>query len=93
MPVVYEGDDEAPEEGGTRGDLSAGDDSMRVMYEDPGQRDEKRRLMSLLGGSGPDGVKLARETANLSSGVGGGEGSTTTATATKRRTSTRIAGF
>ncbi|KAF9483199.1 hypothetical protein BDN70DRAFT_874071 [Pholiota conissans] len=26
----------------------AGEESMRVMYEDPGQRDEKRRLMSLL---------------------------------------------
>lgn len=39
-------------EGGLMGftmDEQHADESMRVTYEDPGQRDEKRRLMSLLG--------------------------------------------
>ena len=31
-------------------DLSVRDQSMRVMYEDPGQRDEKKRLLRLLKG-------------------------------------------
>ena len=31
-------------------DLSMRDESVRVMYEDPGQRDEKKRLLRLLKG-------------------------------------------
>ena len=34
---------------GVDGEVHPADESMRVMYEDPGERDEKKRLMSLLG--------------------------------------------
>ena len=33
------------------------EESMRVMYEDPGQRDEKKRLMSLLKNGEDDGLE------------------------------------
>lgn len=39
---------------------------MRVMYEDPGQREEKRRLMNLIGGT-----KEGREKKKRGSRTGG----------------------
>lgn len=59
-------------------DSMAADETMRVMYEDPGQRDEKRRLMNLLKSSTPP------ETVN-------GESNGSVSARTRR--STRIAGF
>lgn len=53
------------------------DDSMRVTYEDPGQREERRRLMSLLKVGGAD---------DMNGKAGGKESS-------RIRRSSRIAGF
>jgi DNA replication regulator DPB11 len=55
------------------------EESMRVMYEDPGQRDEKKRLMSLFESQNEDGKALC------------GSGKQPKGVRTRR--STRIAGF
>lgn len=57
-------------------------ESVRVMYEDPGQRDEKRRLMNLLKGKASEGEP---ETLSMLSGLRSIERPT--------RRSTRIPGF
>ena len=70
----YNAVDEFENEGGNFQEES----SMRVMYEDPGQRDEKKRLMNLLKNqAGGEEDPLV--------GSSGGFG--------KRRRSVRIAGF
>ena len=69
----YNAVDEFENEGGFFQEES----SMRVMYEDPGQRDEKKRLMNLLKAGGGEEDPLV--------GSSGGFG--------KRRRSVRIAGF
>jgi DNA replication regulator DPB11 len=65
-------------------DLHAGksqqEESMRVMYEDPGQQEEKKRLMRLLKGQTGD-----EESMGTSMTLSGSE--------RKTRRSTRIAGF
>ena len=72
----YNAVDEFENEGGNFQEES----SMRVMYEDPGQRDEKKRLMNLL-------KNQAGGEEDLLVGSGGGFGKRT------RRRSVRIAGF
>lgn len=57
-------------------------ESIRVMYEDPGQRDEKKRLMNLLKGKASE---CEPETLSMLSGLRNMERST--------RRSTRIPGF
>jgi hypothetical protein len=42
-----------PDEGDDDTDAVAKEQSVRVMYEDPRQREEKKRLMSLLGNTDP----------------------------------------
>jgi len=62
------------------------EESMRVTYEDPGQRDEKRRLMSLFEIQTPEGAEggeVGKE----------GRGRKGSASATVVRRSTRMAGF
>ena len=61
------------------------EESMRVTYEDPGQRDEKRRLMSLFETQTPEGAEgeVGKE----------GRGRKGSASATVVRRSTRMAGF
>ena len=65
-------------------DLHAGksqqEESMRIMYEDPAQQEEKRRLMRLLKGQNVD-----EESTGTSMTLSGSERRT--------RRSTRIAGF
>ncbi|KII84392.1 hypothetical protein PLICRDRAFT_179634 [Plicaturopsis crispa FD-325 SS-3] len=68
-----------------------GDESMRVMYEDPGQRDEKERLMNLFGGAG-EVRKSLRQDKSEKDGKGGGRRSDNGSGGLIRR-STRIAGF
>lgn len=58
------------------------EESMRVMYEDPGQRDEKKRLMSLFESQNQGGDE---------SYSGGRSGTKKGASAIRR--STRMAGF
>ena len=61
------------------GDQESQAESMRVMYEDPGQREEKKRLMSLLKSQGGEGESM---TLSASRDV-----------EKQARRSTRIAGF
>lgn len=51
--------------------MGDGEDSMRVQYEDPAQREEKRRLLTLLGPDpassrvGKNGGKLSRRSTRI----------------------------
>jgi DNA replication regulator DPB11 len=70
----------------TYDDLSSMDnapleESMRVRYEDPGQQNEKKRLMNLL------------KTSVTSQSAGAGGSDDKAGKATRSRRSTRIAGF
>lgn len=71
-------------------DTNGPDDSMRVIYEDPRQQEEKKRLMSLL--------KIGGVGTSLSEGISSGNEGTSKIGASgkgasRARRSSRIAGF
>lgn len=85
MPISAYGESLSPFESYDELNINDGDgqlveESMRVTYEDPGQRDEKKRLMSLFESQSEEG-RASRGSAKK------GKASV------KTRRSTRIAGF
>lgn len=75
---------EFPEELNLPDDGESQQESVRVTYEDPGQRDEKRRLMNLLKEKASSSGQGESETLSMSGGIRGSE--------RMLRRSTRIAG-
>jgi|SRR6266545_3541593 len=73
-----------PEELNLPDDGMSQQESVRVTYEDPGQRDEKRRLMNLLKEKASNGGLGESETLSMSGGMRGPDRLT--------RRSTRVAG-
>jgi len=75
---------EFPEELNLPDDGESQQESVRVTYEDPGQRDEKRRLMNLLKERASSSGQGESETLSMSGGIRGSD--------RLLRRSTRIAG-
>lgn len=88
-PVSYEGSlssfDSYDESGINDGNNQLAEESMRVLYEDPGQRDEKKRLMSLF--------ESQPQVGEAEKGVAGVKGGGKKSRGKSVRRSQRIAGF